>query len=101
MRAVHGRAPDALAGLPSPDAIFVGGGADAALLAALPPALPAALPPTRLVVNAVTLETEALLIQLQAERGGSLTRLSVEEAAPLGRMRGWTPARPVTQWIWP
>lgn len=93
MRALHGRAPEALAGLPAPDAIFVGGGADAALIAALPPA--------RLVVNAVTLETEALLIQLQAARGGQLMRLSLEEAAPLGTMRGWSPARSVTQWSWP
>lgn len=93
MRAVRGMAPEALAGLPAPDAIFVGGGANAALLAALPRA--------RLVVNAVTLETEALVAQLHARVGGSLLRLSVEEAAPLGRMRGWTPARSVTVWSGP
>lgn len=93
MQAVHGPAPDALAGLAAPDAIFVGGGADAALIAALPPA--------RLVVNAVTLETEALLIRLHAERGGNLIRLSLDEAAPLGGRRGWTPARTITQWSWP
>ncbi|KGJ05392.1 precorrin-6Y C5,15-methyltransferase (decarboxylating) [Paracoccus halophilus] len=93
MQALHGTAPDALAGLPVPDAIFIGGGADAAPIAALPAA--------RLVVNAVTLETETLLTRLHAERGGRLIRLSVEEAAPLGRSRGWTPARPVTQWSWP
>ena len=93
MRAIAGRAPEALADLPTPDAIFVGGGGDAALIAALPPA--------RLVVNAVTLETEALLIALHAQRGGNLTRLSVEEASPLGTLRGWTPARSITQWCWP
>lgn len=93
MRAVQGAAPGALAGLPAPDAIFVGGGADAGVIAALPPA--------RLVINAVTLETEALLTALHAERGGRLMRLSIEEAAPLGRMRGWTPARAVMQWSWP
>ncbi len=93
MRAVQGAAPGALAGLPAPDAIFVGGGADADLIPALPPA--------RLVINAVTLETEALLTALHAERGGRLMRLSIEEAAPLGRMRGWTPARAVMQWSWP
>lgn len=90
MRAVAGAAPGALTDLPGPDAIFVGGGADAALVAALPAA--------RLVINAVTLETETLVAGLHAERGGSLTRLSVEDAAPLGRMRGWTPARSVTIW---
>lgn len=90
MRAVAGATPGALTDLPGPDAIFVGGGADAALVAALPAA--------RLVINAVTLETETLVAGLHAERGGSLTRLSVEDAAPLGRMRGWTPARSVTIW---
>lgn len=49
----------------------------------------------------MTLETEALLTQLHAARGGNLLRLSLEESAPLGRMRGWTPARTVTQWSWP
>ena len=93
MRAVHGAAPGALADLPAPDAIFVGGGADAALIDALPAA--------RITANAVTLETEALLTQLHAARGGNLLRLSLEESAPLGRMRGWTPARTVTQWSWP
>ncbi|WJS85176.1 precorrin-6y C5,15-methyltransferase (decarboxylating) subunit CbiE [Paracoccus sp. TOH] len=93
MRAVHGAAPGALADLPPPDAIFIGGGASAAVIDALPPA--------RLVANAVTLETEALLVALHAARGGSLTRIALEEAAPLGRMRGWTPARSVTQWSWP
>ncbi|UXU75977.1 MULTISPECIES: precorrin-6y C5,15-methyltransferase (decarboxylating) subunit CbiE [unclassified Paracoccus (in: a-proteobacteria)] len=93
MQPVEGRAPQVLAGLPPPDAIFVGGGADAALIAALPPA--------RLVVNAVTLETEALLLELHSRRGGRLLRLAVEEAGPLGGLRGWTPARAITQWSWP
>ncbi|SMO75686.1 precorrin-6y C5,15-methyltransferase (decarboxylating) subunit CbiE [Paracoccus laeviglucosivorans] len=93
MRAVHGDAPDFLHDLPRPDAIFVGGGASEAVIDTLPDA--------RMVINAVTLETEALLIALHARRGGTLTRLSVEEATPLGRMRGWTPARSVTQWSLP
>lgn len=93
MQAVAGAAPAALAGLAAPDAIFLGGGADHALVAALPAA--------RIVANAVTLETEALLAGLHAARGGSLCRIAIDEAAPLGRMRGWVPARPVTQWSWP
>ncbi|MTH62947.1 precorrin-6y C5,15-methyltransferase (decarboxylating) subunit CbiE [Paracoccus shanxieyensis] len=93
MQTVHGRAPEALGGLPAPDAIFVGGGADAALFAALPAA--------RITANAVTLETEALLTTLHAARGGSLTRIGLQEAGPLGRSRGWTPARSITQWSWP
>jgi len=52
----------------------------------------------RLVANAVTLETEALLTQWAAEKGGSLLRLELAEAKPLGRLRGWEPARPIVQW---
>ena len=73
-----GTAPDALKDLPTPDAIFVGGGAsrDGVLDAAWQ-----ALPPGgRLVVNSVTLETEAMLIARQARHGGTLLRLSVERA---------------------
>ncbi|WP_240558638.1 precorrin-6y C5,15-methyltransferase (decarboxylating) subunit CbiE [Paracoccus contaminans] len=55
----------------------------------------------RLVANAVTLESEARLAGLHAARGGRLLRIDLAEAAPLGRYRGWQPARPLVQWIWP
>jgi precorrin-6Y C5,15-methyltransferase (decarboxylating) len=93
-----GRAPDALSGLPTPDAIFIGGGGtqpdvmDAAISA-----LPAG---GRLVANAVTLEMEALLLALHARHGGELIRLSVSRTTPVGSMQGWRPAMPVTQWSW-
>ncbi|MFC2969092.1 precorrin-6y C5,15-methyltransferase (decarboxylating) subunit CbiE [Acidimangrovimonas pyrenivorans] len=92
---VAGTAPEALAALARPDAVFLGGGASEPVLAALWDCL---APGTRLVANAVTLETEALLIQWHARLGGDLMRIAIAEAAPLGRMRGWAPARPVTQW---
>ena len=92
---VEGAAPAALADHPAPDAVFIGGGGDAALYAALLPRLRAG---TRLVANAVTLETEALLTDLSATHGGSLTKIDIATATPLGRMRGWTAARPVVQW---
>lgn len=95
---VEGRAPDALAGLPVPDAVFVGGGAgDAGVLDA---AIAALRPGGRLVVNGVTLETEALLIAHHAASGGELVRLSVARAVPVGGLTGWRPAMPVTQWSW-
>ena len=50
------------------------------------------------MVNAVTLETEAVLAALHATHGGELLRIELAHAAPLGRMRGWVPARPVVQW---
>ncbi len=91
----QGAAPQALADLPEPDAVFVGGGASAALFDMLWPVLP---PGARLVANAVTLETEALLADRHARHGGDLTRIEFARAAPLGGMRGWQPARPVVQW---
>ncbi len=91
----EGQAPEALAGLPRPDAIFIGGGLTEAVAEAALAALPAH---GRLVANAVTLESEALLSRLFACHGGSLVRLSVARAEPVGRLTGWKPAMPVTQW---
>jgi precorrin-6Y C5,15-methyltransferase (decarboxylating) len=91
-----GTAPEALQGLPIPDAVFVGGGASTnGLLDAVWQALPRG---GRLVVNAVTLETEAMLIAWQARQGGSLLRLVVERSGPVGGRTGWRPAMPVVQW---
>lgn len=95
LRLVEGRAPEALRELPAPDAVFIGGGLSRDLAKA---ALAALRPHGRLVAHAVTLESEAILADLQADLGGHLTRISVERAAPVGRMRGWRPAMPVTQW---
>jgi precorrin-6B C5,15-methyltransferase / cobalt-precorrin-6B C5,C15-methyltransferase len=81
----------------APDAIFVGGGCGDAVLDA---AIAALRPGGRLVVNAVTLETEALLIAQHARRGGTLTRIAIERAEPIGAMTTWRPALPVTQWRW-
>jgi precorrin-6Y C5,15-methyltransferase (decarboxylating) len=92
---VRGRAPEALNGLTIPDAVFVGGGVSEALLAALWARLPAGV---RVVVHAVTLESEALLAHWQASEGGSLLRIELAEAGPLGRRRGWKAAYPVVQW---
>ncbi len=85
----------ALADLPQPDAVFVGGGVDSAGLETVWQALPVG---ARLVVNAVTLESEALLMQSHQTRGGELFRFDVARAMPIGRMQGWTPSRPVVQW---
>lgn len=95
---VEGNAPGALAGLAAPDAIFIGGGGseDGVFDAAL-----AALKPGgRLVANAVTTEMEAVLLAAHARLGGSLIRIDIARAAPVGRMTGWRPAMPVTHWSW-
>jgi precorrin-6B C5,15-methyltransferase / cobalt-precorrin-6B C5,C15-methyltransferase len=95
---VQGAAPAALASLPPPDAIFVGGGAsDAGVLDAAFAALPAG---GRLVANAVTLETEALLLARHAALGGDLIRIAISRTAGVGEKTAWRPAMPVTQWCW-
>ncbi|MGO4909140.1 precorrin-6y C5,15-methyltransferase (decarboxylating) subunit CbiE [Pseudorhodobacter sp. W20_MBD10_FR17] len=96
MTLVEGKVdPTRLHDLPQPDAVFIGGGANEALVKALCDLLPQG---TRLVINGVTLETEMLLAQWHARKGGSLLRIELASAAPLGTMRGWQPARPVVQW---
>lgn len=87
-----GRAGDLLPQLAPPQAVFVGGGFDAELFAALPRRV-------RLVVNAVTIETQGLLAALHATHGGRLMQVALAEAAPLGQGRGWLPARPIVQWV--
>ncbi|MBJ7451942.1 MAG: precorrin-6y C5,15-methyltransferase (decarboxylating) subunit CbiE, partial [Blastococcus sp.] len=87
LQVVEGRAPEALAGLPAPDAVFVGGGATVpGVLDACWDALPSG---GRLVVNAVTLESEAVLAERHARHGGELVRLGVAHAVPVGGFSGW------------
>jgi precorrin-6B C5,15-methyltransferase / cobalt-precorrin-6B C5,C15-methyltransferase len=100
---VEGDAPAALKSLPQPDAIFIGGGANRpGMLDTAVAALPAG---GRLVVNAVTLETEALLLARHAAMGGELLRMAISRVGPVGAdaqamPSAWRPALPVTQWVW-
>ncbi len=87
--------PGGLAELPEPDAVFIGGGLYSAALETVWKLLPQG---ARLVANAVTLESEALLTGWHGQKGGELMRIDIAHAAPLGRMLGWTPSRPVVQW---
>ena len=91
-----GHAPQALEGLPAPDAVFVGGGLGAE--GVLEAAWEALRPNGRIVANAVTLESEARLVRARSELGGDLYRISVETAAPVGRFTAFRPAMAVTQW---
>ena len=102
---VEGKAPEALPLIPVPspartdlrypNAIFIGGGLSRETVAAASAALQ---PGGRLIANGVTLETEALLIALQSEMGGELTRIAIERAGPVGGLTAWRPAMPVVQW---
>lgn len=97
LRIVQAEAPDALEGLPAPDAVFIGGGLTESEMSDI--CWQALAPGGRLVVNAVTLETEAVLLDAYGRLGGALTRLSVSRADPVGRFTGWRPSMPVTQWV--
>ena len=93
---LEGTAPEMLVGLPVPDAIFIGGGGtDAGVFDA---AWSALRPGGRLVMNAVTLETQADLIKYHTTLGGELISVQIARADPIGPYHGWRAAMPVTQW---
>ena len=92
---VEGKVPAALAGLEAPDAVFIGGGLSVETFEA---AWGALRPLGRLVCNAVTLESEAILLALHKRYGGQLVKLHIHRAEPVGSLTGWRPLMPVTQW---
>jgi precorrin-6Y C5,15-methyltransferase (decarboxylating) len=93
---VAAEAPRAFADLAAPDAIFIGGGASAPDM--IEYACDALRPGGRLVVNAVTLETQAACVGWRARFGGELARIAIAHAEPLGRYSGWRPSAPIVQW---
>jgi precorrin-6Y C5,15-methyltransferase (decarboxylating) len=93
---VTGEAPHVFADLARPDAIFIGGGASApGIMDRAYDALPAG---GRLVVNAVTLETQAACVDWRARWGGELTQIAIAHAEPVGRYSTWRAAMPIVQW---
>jgi precorrin-6Y C5,15-methyltransferase (decarboxylating) len=92
------RAPEAFAGLSAPDVVFLGGGlADPAVFDGAWSALKRG---GRLVANAVSLQSEARLIELFSSHGGELVRLDVAKAgkAGTGNVFVWRQAAPIVQW---
>ncbi|MEO3936945.1 precorrin-6y C5,15-methyltransferase (decarboxylating) subunit CbiE [Dermatophilaceae bacterium Soc4.6] len=95
VQVVTAETADALPVLDPPDAVFFGGGLTIALVDR---AWTALTPGGRIVAHAVTLATEAAVVDACTRLGGVLTRIAVEHALPLGAHLSWTPARPVVQW---
>ncbi len=93
---IAGSAPEALEGLPVPNAIFIGGGGSNA--GVIEAAWSALKPGGRLVANAVTIDTESRLALCFERLGGNLTRIAVERADAVGRFHAFRPAMTVTQW---
>ncbi|MCY4006827.1 MAG: precorrin-6y C5,15-methyltransferase (decarboxylating) subunit CbiE [Rhodobacteraceae bacterium] len=92
---IEGKAPEALKDLPPPDAIFIGGGINRKIAEIC---LASLRPHGRLVANAVTTESEAILAELHAEHQGALARIAVSHAKPLGSGRSWRSQMTITQW---
>ncbi|MGU3294630.1 precorrin-6y C5,15-methyltransferase (decarboxylating) subunit CbiE [Williamsia sp. M5A3_1d] len=93
---IAGEAPAALHDAPRPDAVFVGGGLT--IEAMVETCWDAMVPGARLVANAVTLESETVVIDRRRRLGGDLRRVHIDHAATLGTMTTWRPILPVTQW---
>ena len=95
---VAGKAPDALSALPTPDAIFIGGGLHDP--AVLPLCFGVLAPGGRLVAHAVTLESEAVLLDFfKTHSGAKLNRIQISAADPVGGLHGWRPTMPLTQLV--
>jgi precorrin-6Y C5,15-methyltransferase (decarboxylating) len=94
--AVCGEAPEVLAGLPDPDAVFVGG-SGGRLAAILEASVARLRPGGRIVLNCVTLETLArgwdglCALGLRPEA----TSVQLARSRPLGRLHGLEPDAPL------
>lgn len=85
MRIVEGTAPEALAGLPAPDRVFIGG--SSGNLDAIVEAVLAANPQARICATAVTLETLSELLSCLKARGigdADIVQISISRADHLG-----------------
>jgi precorrin-6Y C5,15-methyltransferase (decarboxylating) len=98
LEVIEGSAPAALTGLANPDAVFIGGGASEG--GVLDTVIDMLRPGGRLIVNAVTTETEAMVLARHADCGGELIRIALSRADAVGSRTGWRAAMPVTQWTW-
>lgn len=97
LQIISGKAPEALQNLPTPDAIFIGGGLTAPEV--FETCWAALRSGGRLVANGVTVETEQRIFELQKQYGGELNRIAIQRAEPVGKFLGWKAMAGVTQWV--
>jgi precorrin-6Y C5,15-methyltransferase (decarboxylating) len=96
LQIVQGKAPAAFTSQPRPDAVFIGGGlTDPGVFDA---AWSALKPGGRLIANAVSIDSERLLIEGFQRHGGELVRLQASKADRIGTVFAWRASTPVTQW---
>jgi precorrin-6Y C5,15-methyltransferase (decarboxylating) len=96
LQLIRGSAPEALSGLETPDVIFIGGGVTRP--GVLEQCWQQLRSGGRLVANAVTLQSEMMLMTWREQHGGELTRIQVAHAKPLGDFDTWRQALPITLW---
>ncbi len=89
-------APDGLANLPAPDAVFIGGGISNANV--FETAWQKLKPGGRMVANVVTIEGEMHLYDLQERFGGELVKIDVSHLTHVGPYRALKPRMAVLQW---
>lgn len=92
---VAGKAPDVLAELEPPDAVFIGGGLSTPDMVAT--CWNNLKPGGRLVANSVTFEGEKLLMEWAETTKGELIRFDISRGSAVGSFKSWDPAKPVTQ----
>jgi precorrin-6B C5,15-methyltransferase / cobalt-precorrin-6B C5,C15-methyltransferase len=97
LQIISGKAPEALQNLPTPDAIFIGGGLTAPEV--FESCWAVLRSGGRLVANGVTVETEQRIFELQKQYGGELNRIAIQRAEPVGKFLGWKAMAGVTQWV--
>ncbi len=97
LQIIDRQAPEALQGLPTPDAIFIGGGLT--VPGVFETGWAALRSGGRLVANGVTIETEQRIFELQQQHGGDINRIAIQRAQPVGKFLGWKAMAGVTQWV--
>ncbi|WP_413172037.1 precorrin-6y C5,15-methyltransferase (decarboxylating) subunit CbiE [Anabaena azotica] len=97
LQVIAGKAPEVIQNLPTPDAIFIGGGVTAPGLFDI--CWNALRSGGRIVANVVTLEGEQTLFRWYEKVGGNFTRISIQRAEPIGKFLGWKGMSQVTQWV--
>ena len=96
LKIVIDKAPSILSTLPTPDAIFIGGGITSkGMVKQCWDFLRAG---GCLVANVVTTEGEEEVLKNQKKLGGHLTRISISNLEKIGSKKAWRPSMQVTQW---
>lgn len=95
LKIIHGDIHQMLEEIPSADAIFIGGGASDRLIEAVWAQMK---PHNRLVINAVTAESEALILRYYQRYGGNVIKIDLSDLTALGSKHGWKARYPITHW---